>query len=64
MANPKHKLSRLRTRRRRANDFIKTINLSKCPSCREVKMPHRICKSCGYYNGREIIRAQESTKTS
>ena len=26
-----------------------------CPQCHELKLPHRICPECGYYNGREVI---------
>ena len=26
-----------------------------CPQCHSVKLPHRLCPECGYYNGREVI---------
>ncbi|MDH4140206.1 MAG: 50S ribosomal protein L32, partial [Coriobacteriia bacterium] len=28
---------------------------SLCPQCHEVKLPHRVCPSCGYYDGKEVI---------
>ena len=32
---------------------------SKCPQCHEMKMPHRVCPECGYYNGKEVIKTEE-----
>ena len=29
-----------------------------CPQCGEVKLPHRVCGNCGYYNGREVLEIQ------
>jgi large subunit ribosomal protein L32 len=26
-----------------------------CPHCHAPKLPHRVCPSCGYYNGREVV---------
>jgi large subunit ribosomal protein L32 len=26
-----------------------------CPQCNEPKLPHRVCPTCGHYNGREIV---------
>ena len=30
--------------------------LVKCPNCGEYKRPHRICQSCGFYKGKEIVK--------
>jgi large subunit ribosomal protein L32 len=30
-----------------------------CPNCKEPKLPHRVCPSCGQYNGREIFKPVE-----
>ncbi|MFP4497854.1 MAG: 50S ribosomal protein L32 [Vulcanimicrobiota bacterium] len=59
MANPKHKLSRSRTRKRRAHDSIKDISIMECPNCKSPKRPHRVCGSCGYYNGKNVIVTEE-----
>lgn len=60
MPNPKkkHTPSR-RDMRRAANWRIDTPNLGKCPQCGEPKLPHRICPSCGFYNGELIIPKKE-----
>ena len=28
---------------------------SSCPRCHEPIMPHRVCKNCGYYDGKEVV---------
>ena len=34
--------------------------ISFCPNCKEPKAPHRVCPNCGYYKGREVVKAAES----
>jgi large subunit ribosomal protein L32 len=34
--------------------------MSTCPSCGEIKLPHRACPSCGTYRGRQVIEAKEA----
>ncbi|HOJ78381.1 MAG TPA: 50S ribosomal protein L32 [Bacillota bacterium] len=55
MANPTNRASRTRKRLRRANWKAKAPQISTCPQCHEPKLPHVVCKSCGYYKGREVI---------
>lgn len=59
MPNPKRRHSKARTRSRRAHDHLETKSLSTCPNCQEAKLPHRVCKKCGYYKGREVITVKE-----
>ncbi len=59
MAVPKYKKGRARTHARRsANDRIDSPSRSVCPNCGEVKLPHRVCPSCGYYRNREVIETE------
>ncbi|TAK13643.1 MAG: 50S ribosomal protein L32 [Anaerolineae bacterium] len=51
---PKRKLSKGRRDRRRAHDALKSRNLVACPNCNEMRLPHCMCPTCGYYKGREI----------
>ena len=54
MAVPKRKTSKQR-KHTRANWKISAPSLVECPQCHEKKLNHRVCKNCGYYDGREIV---------
>jgi len=60
MAVPKRKVSQSKGRSRRANWKLSLPTLVTCPQCHEFKLPHRICKSCGHYKGREVIAKKEA----
>jgi len=63
--NPKKKHSQSRRDSRRASNWtIKAENSSKCPNCGAAKLPHRICKACGFYNGELIVPKKEKKKTA
>ena len=55
MAVPKRKMSKARRDSRRANLKLTVPGLVECPQCQEMKMPHRVCPECGYYNGKQVI---------
>ena len=59
MPNPKRRHTKTRRDKRRTHDSLKTSNLSVCPQCRQPKMPHRVCPSCGTYKGVEVIAPPE-----
>ena len=52
---PKHKHSSGRRDRRRSQDALESANLVVCSNCGELRLPHRVCPSCGHYKGREVI---------
>ena len=52
---PKNKSSKGRRNRRRANWKMTAPTLVKCSKCGALMMPHRVCKSCGSYNKKEIV---------
>ncbi|AGC67779.1 50S ribosomal protein L32 [Thermoclostridium stercorarium subsp. stercorarium DSM 8532] len=58
MAVPKRKVSKQRRNKRRTHYKIDAPMLVLCPQCHSLKMPHRVCKECGYYNGKEIIKVE------
>ncbi|MBI4368278.1 MAG: 50S ribosomal protein L32 [Candidatus Omnitrophica bacterium] len=68
MAHPKRRHSNTRTNLRRAHDHLQPRSLSKCSNCGRALVSHRICKSCGYYRGRQVItlaaKSKESSETS
>lgn len=55
---PKRRISKGRRDRRRAHDALKAMNLVQCNNCGEMRLPHTVCPSCGYYQGREIIEIE------
>lgn len=56
MPNPKRKHTpHRRDCRRSANSKIEALNSNTCPNCGAPKMPHRVCPSCGFYNGKLIV---------
>ena len=59
MAVPKQRTGRASTHTRRsANDRISAPARTDCPQCGEVKLPHRVSPSCGFYKNREVIEAE------
>ncbi|MEE8526028.1 MAG: 50S ribosomal protein L32, partial [Thermoanaerobaculia bacterium] len=43
----------------RTHDALRRTGTSLCDNCGEVKLPHRVCASCGHYRGREVIEVEE-----
>lgn len=35
--------------------LLNTTSISKCPKCKEDKLSHTACPTCGFYNGRNVI---------
>ena len=56
MAVPKGKVSKARRNSRRANWKLSLPGITECPQCHEMKLTHRVCKNCGYYNGKQVLK--------
>ncbi len=57
MAVPKKKVSSARRDKRRSNVWkLDLPGMAKCPKCGELKLSHRVCKACGYYDGKEVVK--------
>ncbi len=59
MAVPKGKVSKARRDKRRANWKLTVPGMVKCAQCQEYILPHTVCKNCGYYKGKEVIKKAE-----
>ncbi len=63
MPNPKRKHTRMRRDMRRSSNWrVVEFQTGKCPQCGAPKMPHRVCRSCGFYNGELIVPKKEKKK--
>ncbi len=58
MPVPKRKRSRARRDSRFANKGIKPKAISGCLTCQAPIEPHTVCKECGYYKGRKILKTK------
>jgi large subunit ribosomal protein L32 len=59
MGVPKRRASQSRRDKRRSHKQLVPVSLSKCSQCGETCLPHRVCPSCGYYHGREVLEMEE-----
>ena len=55
-AVPKTRISKARRGRRRTHLALVAPHLIVCPQCREPRLPHHVCPSCGYYKGVEVVK--------
>ena len=63
MAEPKRRTSSTRRDTRRNSHWkLEMPGLVKCPNCGQAVLSHRMCKSCGYYNGREVVKVAAEEK--
>lgn len=63
MAVPKKKVSKARRDKRRSSTWKLSLpGLTVCPKCKEPVLMHRVCKNCGYYKGKEVLKVAEDKK--
>jgi large subunit ribosomal protein L32 len=63
MAVPKRRSSKQRKNKRKsANWKISAPGLVECPQCHAMKLSHRVCGTCGYYNGRHVMDTEKKAK--
>lgn len=58
-AVPKHKVSRHQRGNRRRHQRLAAPTLVVCPNCRDLMRAHHVCKTCGTYKGRQVIRKDD-----
>ena len=60
MGVPKRKVAHARQMERRSHLALTLPRLEECPHCHEMKLPHRVCPSCGWYKGRLAVEPKAS----
>lgn len=56
MATPRKKVSKSKRNMRRSHLAVTPVNAVVCPNCGDSKLPHHVCKTCGTYNGRQVLK--------
>lgn len=47
--------------RRAYNSVLHLPQLINCSECDAPTLPHRVCPSCGYYKGRQVVNVESFT---
>lgn len=55
MAVPKCKKSKSSIRMRKASHSKPMTRAQNCAQCGAPQQAHRVCSSCGYYKGRQVV---------
>jgi large subunit ribosomal protein L32 len=58
MPVPKRKTSKSRRDKRSANKGLKPKIVALCQTCQAPVIPHLVCKECGYYKGKKVLRTK------
>ncbi len=61
MPVPRNRMSNARKNSRRAHHAKSPKHLRKCSNCQHPGLPHRICPSCGFYDGKSTENMQNVT---
>lgn len=56
---PKKKRTKAKKGTRWSHSQLQPVTLSLCSQCKTLKPSHRVCPTCGYYAGREVIAAAQ-----
>ncbi len=59
MAVPFRRTSKTAKRKRRSHYKLSVPGMVICPNCGEMKLAHRVCKECGYYDGKVVVEQKE-----
>ncbi|OGV32248.1 MAG: 50S ribosomal protein L32 [Lentisphaerae bacterium GWF2_45_14] len=59
MGVPKRKMSKMKKRSRKAANRYEGVEATFCQSCGKPVAPHRACKGCGIYKGKQVITVSE-----
>lgn len=52
------RVSKTRKLKRRTHYKITAPGMAACPNCGEMKLNHRVCPECGYYNGKQVVEVK------
>ena len=50
------------TKNRRSHHALQGVGFAKCDHCQALKPGHRVCLSCGFYRGRQVVDLIKKTE--
>ncbi|MBQ1553156.1 MAG: 50S ribosomal protein L32 [Clostridia bacterium] len=60
MAVPKRHVSKTRRDKRRGSSWtLEAPAIVKCAHCGSYTAPHKVCASCGWYDGKQVVATEE-----
>lgn len=59
---PKRRHSRQRKGKRRASIRLTVRKTVKCSNCDSFILPHAICKNCGFYKGKDVLKIKNKSE--
>lgn len=59
---PKKRHSRARQGKRRESIKLDIPGFVACPNCKAMTYPHTVCKRCGFYNGKQVVKTKQPKK--
>ena len=62
MGLPGHRRTSSHKRRRSAHFAIGKKNLTKCGHCNHTVLQHHVCKNCGYYKGKPVLKIKSKVR--
>jgi large subunit ribosomal protein L32 len=57
---PKRKYASARRGDRRQHLRLDQVNMTECPNCHRMRLPHHVCPFCGHYRGRQVVAPKAS----
>lgn len=62
MANPKKRMSPVRSANRRRNISLDLPQTQICSNCKSLIVQHHTCPVCGYYRGKLVLEVKSKTE--
>lgn len=62
---PKRRISKQRKHKRRSSVWkLEMPGMVKCSHCGEYCLSHHVCKNCGYYDGKQVLKIADAAKNA
>ncbi|AFS20934.1 MULTISPECIES: 50S ribosomal protein L32 [Chlamydia] len=59
MAVPRNRHSNARKNIRRSHHAKQARHAAVCNNCKQAFIPHTVCTSCGFYNGKAVMTVEK-----